>query len=505
MAQGWLYGANSVAELSQAEEFPPSLAPHPSYIYCADGEFSESADGPMALTKEWTSSGPKPSFLISSDYVGFWQGPLSLQSGKYQITVSCSGAVRLAILSDSGSSILVDTVNSAPASASSVVDIPEGETAFLSLLAYDNTAGSAGKLEVWFQELVSCGDMAHGDIESRTRYATAEVSGDAASCQSEEQTRTCENGVWGPWSGSYQYSACGSSCAPGCFASLLADTECQAECNTASCSFDNGVCRVLLLEDLYSAKWMAYTNQRDSSVHLLEQICSDDNLNSEDSTQHMTAQYACVARDHLKNGLDYMGRASNDVGFLQWSAYIDLVDRYTDQVCGYQQQIKDVDIMRVVVGTSDALLESVTANVNSSILALNNVMDYRLDTITDVIEENFVSTKDSCSSVIDMYVAAAAELEQMQADMAAGFTSVEARLTELDLQIASGFAEIDGTLTEMGNQLESGFEEMNEQFDNVQEQFDQLDVGLATVLDRVSENRRELESLSDSVTKVQLQ
>ena len=52
-----------------------------------------------------------------------------------------------------------------------------------------------------------CGTTPHGDIETRTRYfsSTANSSGQ---CISEVQTRACSNGSFGNWSGSYQADKC---------------------------------------------------------------------------------------------------------------------------------------------------------------------------------------------------------------------------------------------------------------------------------------------------------
>ncbi len=53
----------------------------------------------------------------------------------------------------------------------------------------------------------SCDGTAHGDVESRTRYQSANVPFGSA-CVSETQTRTCDNGVWGAWNGTYKNESC---------------------------------------------------------------------------------------------------------------------------------------------------------------------------------------------------------------------------------------------------------------------------------------------------------
>lgn len=53
----------------------------------------------------------------------------------------------------------------------------------------------------------SCGDTPHGGTETRVRFESESVpSGE--SCVSENQTRTCNDGVWGAWSGSYNFTTC---------------------------------------------------------------------------------------------------------------------------------------------------------------------------------------------------------------------------------------------------------------------------------------------------------
>jgi hypothetical protein len=95
----------------------------------------------------------------------------------------------------------------------------------------------------------SCGNILHGSQESRTRYSTEQAS-DIKDCKSEEQTRTCNNGTFGDWSGSYQASSCvvgplgpcdpfsNSSCVQGtsCMYSVArSDTVCLVN-NGLSCS-----------------------------------------------------------------------------------------------------------------------------------------------------------------------------------------------------------------------------------------------------------------------------
>jgi hypothetical protein len=50
-------------------------------------------------------------------------------------------------------------------------------------------------------------DTAHGGSDSRTRYEASSVYS-PAECQSESQSRSCSDGSWGVWSGSYTQSSC---------------------------------------------------------------------------------------------------------------------------------------------------------------------------------------------------------------------------------------------------------------------------------------------------------
>jgi hypothetical protein len=53
----------------------------------------------------------------------------------------------------------------------------------------------------------SCGAVAHGARELRTRFLTA-LADDASGCASEQQLRTCTDGSFSAWSGTYQFVSC---------------------------------------------------------------------------------------------------------------------------------------------------------------------------------------------------------------------------------------------------------------------------------------------------------
>lgn len=89
--------------------------------------------------------------------------------------------------------------------------------------------------------------------------------------------------------------------------------------------------------------------------------------------------------------------------------------------------------------------------------------------------------------------------------MVSGFDSIERGFDDLESMIDARFIALDGQIRELDGKMEEGFEGLNDRFDDVDERFDELDAGLHAVYKGVSENRRELASLSDSVTKVQIQ
>lgn len=56
-------------------------------------------------------------------------------------------------------------------------------------------------------DYASCDATPHGGEQTRTRYQSESVAF-GGTCTSEQQTRTCDDGTWGDWSGSYGYDAC---------------------------------------------------------------------------------------------------------------------------------------------------------------------------------------------------------------------------------------------------------------------------------------------------------
>ena len=55
--------------------------------------------------------------------------------------------------------------------------------------------------------LASCDGSPHASVETRDRYELGSVS-DGGECNKESQTRTCTDGTWGEWSGSFTFETC---------------------------------------------------------------------------------------------------------------------------------------------------------------------------------------------------------------------------------------------------------------------------------------------------------
>ena len=64
---------------------------------------------------------------------------------------------------------------------------------------------------------LSCGDTPNNGTESRTAYSVSSVpSSQSCSTYQQSQTRTCTNGVWSAWSGTYQNLTCTVQAASAC-------------------------------------------------------------------------------------------------------------------------------------------------------------------------------------------------------------------------------------------------------------------------------------------------
>ena len=86
----------------------------------------------------------------------------------------------------------------------------------------------------------SCDGAAHGDMESRVRYQ-APSAPYGSTCTLETQTRTCSDGTWSAWSGSFAADACTVDGPPGCDASPHGSMETRVRYQVATAAF-GGAC-----------------------------------------------------------------------------------------------------------------------------------------------------------------------------------------------------------------------------------------------------------------------
>jgi hypothetical protein len=110
-------------------------------------------------------------------------------------------------------------------------------------------SGSHVKPSCVVDEPRACDGAAHGHTESRVRYASREVPF-GSECMGELQTRSCDDGSFGTWSGTFTEETCSAQAEPGCDGSpgggqatrvrYLAAVEpfgaaCRAEIQTRTC------------------------------------------------------------------------------------------------------------------------------------------------------------------------------------------------------------------------------------------------------------------------------
>lgn len=96
----------------------------------------------------------------------------------------------------------------------------------------------------------ACGDVAHGELATRTRYRTSIVAWNEM-CEYEEQTAVCDDGTLGSWSGSFRAASCDARAPRSCgdvshgdeaarvrYLSSVVDTgrSCDGERQTALCT-----------------------------------------------------------------------------------------------------------------------------------------------------------------------------------------------------------------------------------------------------------------------------
>jgi hypothetical protein len=72
---------------------------------------------------------------------------------------------------------------------------------------FSNWSGSFTASACNVEQPVSCGSTPHGGFETRTRFAES-ISNTSGQCISEIQSRACSNGTFGAWSGQYPHEKC---------------------------------------------------------------------------------------------------------------------------------------------------------------------------------------------------------------------------------------------------------------------------------------------------------
>jgi hypothetical protein len=80
--------------------------------------------------------------------------------------------------------------------------------------SWSNWSGTYTAETCAVQAAASCDGVAHGSNQTRTRWQVGSVA-PGQMCRSQEQTRTCSNGTWGAWSGTYAATSCGRQCSVG--------------------------------------------------------------------------------------------------------------------------------------------------------------------------------------------------------------------------------------------------------------------------------------------------
>jgi hypothetical protein len=83
------------------------------------------------------------------------------------------------------------------------------------------------------EEPADCVDGEHGDTKERTRFMAASVSF-GETCQSEVQTQSCTNGIWSDWTGTYAEVACSAAPPASCDGVAHLGTQARTRYQTAS-------------------------------------------------------------------------------------------------------------------------------------------------------------------------------------------------------------------------------------------------------------------------------
>lgn len=103
-----------------------------------------------------------------------------------------------------------------------------------------------------------CGAVAHGGTEERVRYLTSTVDF-GQSCTEETQERVCTNGEFGEWSGSYTYAACTVGPAADCDGVAHGDVRERIRYEAESVAWDETCTQETQTQACNDGTWEAWT------------------------------------------------------------------------------------------------------------------------------------------------------------------------------------------------------------------------------------------------------
>lgn len=106
-------------------------------------------------------------------------------------------------------------------------------------IVYDLTCENGASNFPVCDAFASCGNVSHGSGEVRQMYQRDAVDS-SQSCVSETQMRSCQNGNFTAWTGSYQFSACILTANPDLDSDgvVNADDNCPSNSNSGQRDFD---------------------------------------------------------------------------------------------------------------------------------------------------------------------------------------------------------------------------------------------------------------------------
>ena len=109
----------------------------------------------------------------------------------------------------------------------------EGQTRLCTNGTFDTWSGTFTETSCSVDAPLDCGQTPHGETESRTMYKTSTVAY-GGQCESERQTRLCTNGDWGLWSGTFAAVSCTVDAPLDCGQTAHGETETRTMYQTSS-------------------------------------------------------------------------------------------------------------------------------------------------------------------------------------------------------------------------------------------------------------------------------